>query len=433
VRVCVVGLWHLGTVTAACVASLGHDVVAWDQNHEVIDQLTRGIPPVGEPGLRELIDEQVTAGRLRFSSDRQSAVRDASIVWITYDTPVDDDDHVDVEFVKASVAEVFADLPDDSVVLLSSQLPVGSTADLERRWQAVSCGRRAWFAYSPENLRLGTAIDVFLRPDRIILGIGEIPERIRSRLGHLFGPLEDRLLWMGVESAEMTKHAVNAFLATSVTFINEVSRLCEAVGADASEVERGLKTEHRIGPRAYLGPGAAFAGGTLARDVNFLRDVGAQHRRPTPFLNGLVQSNARHRSWALDRLIAVLGDVANKRVAVWGLTYKANTTTLRRSDGVGLCRELRKRGARVYAHDPTVVEHPRELDATVECKTDPLEAARGADALVLATAWPEYRIVTPQALKEALASPIVIDASRFLGATVGSDSQFQYFSVGRRQ
>lgn len=428
-KVCVLGLWHLGSVTAACVASLGHDVVGYDLDESVVARLCEARPPVGEPGLPELIQQQLDSGRLTFSADLATALRGAEVVWVTYDTPVDDDDRADVEHVTSAVERTFPYLEDGSLVLTSSQLPVGTTRELERRWLTRSNGRKVAFAYSPENLRLGKAIDVFLSPDRIVVGSRE---QDRPLVAELFGPLADKIVWMGVESAEMTKHAVNAFLATSVTFINEVARLCELVGADAAEVERGLKSEARIGPKAYLGPGAAFAGGTLARDVQFLRAIGTQHNLRTPFLNGLAESNAQQRSWTIDRVENTLGSLRGHRIAVWGLTYKAGTTTLRRSDAVALCNELLGRGAIVLAHDPTVKTSPTELDRAIEVCSDPIQTAADADALVVATGWPLYRDVAPDRLFATMKRPVVVDANRFLGATIGADERFEYFSVGRR-
>jgi UDPglucose 6-dehydrogenase len=209
------------------------------------------------------------------------------------------------------------------VVLVSSQLPVGSVRRLEQAWAPVAGGRRVTFACSPENLRLGKAIEVFTKPDRVIAGVRD--EWTKSRIAALFAPITDRIEWMSVESAEMTKHAINAFLATSVTFINELATLCESVGADAKQVERGLKTEQRIGPGAYLSPGGAIGGGTLARDVMFLRGIGESAHRKTPLLDGLVASNATHREWARRRLITEIGSLDGATVAVWGLTYKPGT------------------------------------------------------------------------------------------------------------
>ena len=272
-KVAVLGLWHLGSVTAACLAAAGHSVSAFDPAPGTVAALAAGRLPVAEPGLAELITRGIQLGALRFTSDLPAAVRDAEVVWITFDTPVDEDDVADVAFVERQVEAAFPYLAEGSVVLCSSQLPVGTIGRLEQAWLRAAGGRTVSFACSPENLRLGKAIDVFTNPDRIIVGVRD--DRTRARVQALLQPITDRIEWMSVESAEMTKHAVNAFLATSVTFINELAALCERTGADAKEVERGLKTERRIGPHAYLSPGGAFAGGTLARDVTFLRSLGS--------------------------------------------------------------------------------------------------------------------------------------------------------------
>jgi UDPglucose 6-dehydrogenase len=338
VKVCVVGLWHLGTVIAACLASGGHDVVGLDFDADTVRNLKAGEPPIFEPGLEDLIKRGLREGRLRFTSDVVDALRDAEIVWIAYDTPVDDDDRADVEFVVGRVARLFPHLRAGMLVLISSQLPVGTT----RRLEQACPNKSVTFAYSPENLRLGKAIGVFTQPDRVV--VGTRGEADRARIAALLRPFiedparTDRIEWMSVESAEMTKHALNAFLATSVTFINEIAALCEQVGADAKEVERGLKSESRIGSKAYLGPGAAFAGGTLARDVEFLTQIGAVHYQPTHLLSAVRASNDEHRNWHRRKLQALLGDLHGKCIAVWGLTYKPGTDTLRRSSSVELCK-----------------------------------------------------------------------------------------------
>jgi len=267
-NVAVLGLWHLGSVTAACAAAAGHVVIGWDPDAETVDALATARPPVSEPGLAGLLAEGIAAWRLRFTADVREALANADVVWIAFDTPVNDEDRADVDWVMNHAIAAFPHLKDDTLVISSSQLPVGSIARLERAWTEMSGGRRASFACAPENLRLGKAIEAFTRPDRIVAGVRS--EGDRARVLELVGPFTDRIEWMSVESAEMTKHALNAFLATSVSFINEIAALCEQSGADAKEVERGLKSERRIGPHAYLGPGAAFAGGTLARDVVFL-------------------------------------------------------------------------------------------------------------------------------------------------------------------
>jgi UDPglucose 6-dehydrogenase len=428
-RVAVAGLWHLGSVTAACLAAAGHSVKAFDPDEATIAALAAGRPPIAEPGLPELIADGLRSGALEFTSNRSHAIRDAAVVWVTFDTPVDEDDVADVSYVEGQVRAMFPDLADGSVVLCSSQLPIGTIGRLERAWDDTANGRTVSFACSPENLRLGKAIEVFTKPDRVVVGIRE--EHARASVAKLLAPITDHIEWMSVESAEMTKHAVNSFLATSVTFINELAALCERTGADAKEVERGLKTERRIGPHAYLSPGGAFAGGTLARDVAFLRTLGTTVGRPTPLMDGVVASNAAHRMWARRWLESDLGNLAGTKIAVWGLTYKPGTDTLRRSDSVELCRWLESQGASVHVHDPAAASTPEDLKVTRH--DDPVAAAAGARALVLATAWPSYRNVDIDRLANVAPQLLVLDANGFLGATLGSDHRFRFVAVGQPQ
>jgi UDPglucose 6-dehydrogenase len=400
-------------VTAACLASLGHEVVALDPNEATVARLKDGEPPLYEPGLADLVVQGMKRGALRFTTDTREALAGARVVWITFDTPVDNDDNADVEFVVERVESLFEELADGTLVLVSSQLPAGSVSRLEKSYAARGRKPRVHFAASPENLRLGKAIDSFLKPDRVVVGTRS--DRARGIVSQLLEPLRAPIEWMSVESAEMTKHALNAFLATSVAFINEVAGVCERVGADARDVARGLKTDARIGPRAYLSPGGAFAGGTLARDISFLTALGEDG---VPLIASVKTSNDRHRNWTRARLVSILGTVKDRTVAVWGLTYKPGTDTLRRSGAVELCRWLTKQGARVRAHDPAVKALPDDGIGTL-CRT-PSEAVEDADALVIATEWPEYR-------SESIpAGTVVIDANRFIGAREG----IRLYSVG---
>jgi UDPglucose 6-dehydrogenase len=428
VKVCVVGLWHLGSVTAACLASGGHDVVGYDANAETTSRLQNAEPPIAEPGLPELVSNGIRAGRLRFTSDPATALKDAEVAWIAYDTPVDDDDKADVDSVIGSVKSLLPQIRRGALVLISSQVPVGSTRALEQA--AASAGRSDLsFAYSPENLRLGKAIEVFTKPDRVVAGVRG--ETDRERVEELLAPFTNRIEWMSVESAEMTKHALNAFLATSVAFINEIATICEHVGADAKEVERGLKSEKRIGPGAYLGPGGAFAGGTLARDVVFLSDAGRKAGVPTNLISGVKASNDAHRGWAKRRLRELLGDLDGQRIAVWGLTYKPGTDTLRRSSAIELCRSLVEQAAKVSAHDPAVKSLPPDLAASICLAGDPLAAIKGAAALVIMTEWPEYRQIESSAIVDALGGRLVLDANRFLAKQLGEDQRIIYATVGK--
>ncbi|UIJ71060.1 UDP-glucose/GDP-mannose dehydrogenase family protein [Aurantimonas sp. HBX-1] len=426
VRVCVQGLWHLGSVTAACLASLGHDVVGLDDNRDTIAGLNAGRAPLFEPRLDDLLGAGLENGNLSFTTDPAIALGDAEVVWIAYDTPVDNDDHADIEFVVSRVTASLAAMRQGAVVIVSSQMPVGSIKALEAHARAI--GRPDLdFVCSPENLRLGNALNVFLKPDRIVLGIRG--EAAREKLTQLLQPITERLEWMSVESAEMTKHAINAFLATSVTFANEIAAICEVVGADAKEVERGLKTEARIGPKAYLGPGGPFAGGTLARDIEYLGQASAAVHLATPLLSSVKVSNDAHKNWVRRKVQVLYGELAGVAVAVWGLTYKVGTSTLRRSQSVELCDWLIGQGARLHVHDPAATDLPASWAGVVTRHDSALAAVQGASILIVGTEWPDYRSELeklPPADGEKLA---VIDANRFLQAQARSLG-LRYIAVG---
>ena len=427
-KICVLGLWHLGTVTAGCLASKGHHVVGLDFDEEVIRQLQAGRPPLFEPGLKQLTQSGLKEGCLSFTTDISMALKDADMIWVAYDTPVDDEDQADVAFVTARVKRLYEHIPEGAVVLISSQVPVGTTRRLEQSYAKTYPNKPISFAYSPENLRLGKAISVFTQPDRVVVGIRS--ERDKVRVSAMLRPFTERIEWMSVESAEMTKHALNAFLATSVVFINEIATICEEVGADAKEVERGLKTEARIGPKAYLSPGAAFAGGTLARDIAFLKKLGAGHGQQIPMLSNVQVSNEMHKHWVRRKLLSLLGDLSGRRIAIWGLTYKPGTDTLRRSTSIETCRWLTQQGASVQAHDPVVKALPKDLAQNVTLCDESFEALSGAEALVVATEWPEYLAITADMFHQAGATPFILDPNRFLAKTLGNDPDLHYVTVG---
>jgi UDPglucose 6-dehydrogenase len=401
---------------------------------DTVRALQAGLPPLFEPGLEDLVKLGMAEGHLCFTTDITTALDGADVVWVAYDTPVDDHDRADVKSVVECVTKLFPYLTAGTLVLISSQVPVGTTRQLEQAYVAAFPEKPVTFGYSPENLRLGNAIKAFTQPDRVVVGVRTVggPQSVvRERITALLQPFTDRIEWMSVESAEMTKHALNAFLATSVTFINEVATLCEQVGADAKEVERGLKSEPRIGPRAYLGPGAAFAGGTLARDITFLEQIGAAHHQPTHLLSAVRTSNDIHKQWVHRKLQDLLGDLRGQTVAVWGLVYKPGTSTLRRSYAVELCEWLARQGVHVRAHDPAAQVLPEELAQRFALCSTPLAALEGAAALVVATGWPEYHLLTTDTVVSAMRMPVVVDPNRFLEKTLGSDSRIRYATVGK--
>jgi len=411
-KICVQGLWHLGSVTAACLASVGHDVVGLDGDSNNISNLNQGKAPLFEPGLDEMIQNEINQGHLRFAQSSREALADAEVLWVTFDTPVDEEDHADVEFVLGKIKSVLPELNDGTVVLISSQIPVGSIKKLENFVKDNYIKKQICFAYSPENLRLGKSIDVFLNPDRIVVGTRD--DETKEKLKKLFSPITNKIEWMSVESAEMTKHAINAFLATSVTFANELASICELYGADAKEVERGLKTESRIGPRAYLSPGGPFAGGTLARDIDFLDKAAQEKALAVPLLQSVRVSNNEHKKWVKRKLLEKFTPLNKLSIAIWGLTYKPETSTLRRSLAVALCDWLIEEGANVHVYDPAVQELPSHWNNQVDRFDSALEALKNTQVLVLGTEWAEFKETAKKMLEVVNNDYMVIDANRYL-------------------
>lgn len=420
-NVTVLGLWHLGTVTAACCAR-HFQVIGLDYDADNLASLNLAKAPLFEPGLNELIASGIATGKLFFTTDPKIACSKADILWVAYDTPVNENDESDVEFVLGNLRRALANLRPGTLVLISAQLPVGTCARLEKEFPQFA------FACSPENLRLGKAIDSFEKADRVIVGVRD--ETKKALLQQLFGPLTSQILFMRTESAEMVKHALNSFLALSITFINEVARLCEHVGADAKEVSAGLKSEPRIGPKAYLGPGGPFAGGTLARDVVTLTKLAREKGETISVIPAIKQSNDLHRGWALRRLQSRLGDLRAKTIGVLGLTYTTNTDTLRRSAAVELCKKLLEAGASVRAFDPAVKGLPPEL-SSVSLAADVADALKGAHAAVVCTEWPQFRQADWAKIVPQMRQPVFVDVNRFLEKELKSIGGVEHLSVGR--
>jgi UDPglucose 6-dehydrogenase len=388
-RVAVLGCsFHLGPVYAACLAELGHDVVGHDGRGGLTNQafaMNAGNMPVSEPGLSELVVARVSAGRLRFTDSLADAVPEADVVFVAWDTPVDDLDRADPEFVIRGAAEAFPFINPNTLIVVSSQLPVGSTARLAQLWydfdDKVGGGYGVTFACVPENLRLGTALESFLNSCPYVAGVRRKDDV--AKLEALIGTC----IPMSVESAEMVKHSKNAHLASQIALTNEIASLCEKVGASAHDVERGLRADKRMG--ACLRPGEAIAGGTLLRDIGYLSDLSALHDTPSYLASAIKRANDHHLAWTKRALLHAVSPLAGKTVAVWGLAYKTGSSTLRRSSSIDLCDWLLAHGSRVLVHDPLVDCIPYGTDE-VHLPTAP---EKYADAVVICTPHNEYRDV----------------------------------------
>jgi UDPglucose 6-dehydrogenase len=426
-EIAVVGLWHLGSVTAGCLSHLGFKVTAIDDQRELITGFQNGKLPVDEPGLADMINQSLSKGDLTFTTDGKT-VSNASVVWITYDTPVDDDDNADVGFVVRKIELLFPYLNDQTVVLISSQLPVGSTQALQQSYADNYPSKSVHFCYSPENLRLGAALKVFLNPDRIIVGTSS--SSARGVLEKMLSRITNNVIWMNVASAEMTKHAINAFLANSIVFINEIARICERVGADANEVEKGLKSEERIGPKSYLKPGNAFAGGTLARDVSYLMEQQKKFGIDPVFFNSIFKANLQHRNWIQMAVTQFFPDVSRITISVLGLTYKPGTNTLRRSQSVEFCKWASGKGARLQVYDPAIKNYEPEIKDIVTLSHSVKDALQGTDVIVIATSWPQFK---EENFDQWITKKVVVaDSNGFLEDKFKDEKKYRYIKIGKR-
>ena len=426
-NIAVIGLWHQGVVGAACLADLGFSVIAGDPNQAVVDGMKNGRLPVFEPGLDALVAKGLASGQLRLADDLSAAVSAADFVCLMFDTPVDDEDKSDLTGIFSVVQAIAAKLTKTAIVCVTAQVPIGTCAQLSKILDA-GAGRKVGIAYSPENLRLGQAIERFKDPALPVIGADD--PVVFDRLAALFAPLSKSWRRTDVATAEMLKHALNGFLGVSICFANELGNLCDAVGANGPKIAELLRLEPRVGPKAMLMPGLGFSGGTLARDLITLRSLGDRAEIDTMLLDGAWVSNQAQNRLVVKRLRQFLGDLTGKRICVLGLTYKADTSTLRRSAAVEVVRDLVAAGARVCASDPGA--DPVEVAALsfISFHASPFDAAAGADALVLMTPWSTYRTIDLARLRQAMHGDILFDTARLWSADAGTAAGFRYVGIG---
>ena len=428
-KISVVGLWHLGSVTTACLADFGHQVTAIDKNKNLINNFRSGLLPIYEPGLDELTKKNIKKGRINYSSDF-SKIKNSDAVWVTYDTPVDDEDNADIAFVETIIKDLMKFINPNGALIISSQVPVGTTIKLKNFTNKKYPKYNIKFIYSPENLRLGNAINVFTNPDRVIVGIFE--DESKYIIEKLLNKIKNRIIWMSVPSAEMTKHAINSFLALSVTFINELSSFCELTGADASEVEIGLKSENRIGPKSYLKPGPAFAGGTLARDLKFLVSKANELNINSILFEAALKSNDQHKNWIKNKLIKLFDNLHDIKITVLGLTYKPNTSTLRRSLSIELCNWLISENIEISVFDPKIKSSPKELKGNFNFFDNLNSKLFKSDVIIISNECEEFLEIDFKLILKTNPNLCIIDPNGFLNKSkINTLNKFNYYQIGK--
>ncbi len=428
-----IGTGYVGLVSGACFSDFGHRVVCVDKDETKIDALNRGEMPIYEPGLESLVANNVESGRLSFSTDLAASVAGADAVFIAVGTPSRrGDGHADLSYVHAAAEEIARAVTGPALIVTKSTVPVGTGDEVERIVRDVAPDSKISVASNPEFLREGAAINDFKHPDRIVAGVED--DGAREMLAAIYRPLnlnKAPLLFTRRRTAEIIKYAANAFLATKITFINEIADLCEAVGADVQDVSRGIGLDNRIGPK-FLHAGPGYGGSCFPKDTLALLKTAEDHQVPLRIVESVVKVNdSRKRAMGRKIVKAMGGDVRGKTVALLGLTFKPNTDDMRDAPSIAIVQALQDEGAVIRAYDPEGMEQARRLLDDVDFRSDPYDAAMGADALVIVTEWDEFRALDLSRLADILEKPLLIDLRNIYSVVEAENAGLDYVAVGR--
>ncbi len=430
-KIAVIGSGYVGLVLGACLAETGNEVVCADVDAAKIDGLKNNILPIYEPGLEEYVERNQADGRLGFTTDVPGAVAAAEVIFIAVGTPPDEDGSADLRHVLSVAGQIGEHMSREVVVVTKSTVPVGTAEKVER-----AVARKARFPFhvcsNPEFLKEGAALEDFMKPDRVVLGVAS--DHARSIMAEIYAPFVRTgkpVIFMDIASAEMTKYAANAMLATRISFMNEIANVCERVGANIDLVRRGIGSDSRIGP-SFLFPGPGYGGSCFPKDVKALVRTAAAAGSPLRVLEAVEAANDHQKTRLHEKVSAALGSLCGARVAVWGLSFKPQTDDMRESPALVLIEALLADGATVCVHDPVAIEEARRrIGAAVEYAETSYDAVRGADALVIATDWNEYRHPDFNRIRDLMKRPVVIDGRNLYEPKRMQTLGFTYDSIGR--
>jgi UDPglucose 6-dehydrogenase len=432
-RIAIIGTGYVGLVSGACFSDFGHDVVCVDKDAGKIAALESGVMPIFEPGLARLVARNVEGGRLSFTTDLGGGVDGAEAIFIAVGTPSRrGDGHADLTYVYSAAREIAEALTGPAVIVTKSTVPVGTGDEVERIVREAAPERQTWVVSNPEFLREGAAIEDFKHPDRIVLGTEQ--EAAAEVMREVYRPLylnKAPLLFTSRRTAELIKYAANAFLATKITFINEVADLCEAVGADVQDVSRGIGLDRRIGPK-FLHAGPGYGGSCFPKDTLALLKTAEDHQAPLRIVEAVAKVNdARKRAMGRKVVRALGGKPRGKTVALLGLTFKPNTDDMRDAPSISIVQALEDAGVTVRGYDPEGMEQARPLMPRVELRDSPYEAADGADAVVIVTEWDVLRALDLKRLAQSMATPVLIDLRNIYPPDEVAAAGLRWHGVGK--
>jgi UDPglucose 6-dehydrogenase len=435
-KIIVVGTGYVGLVTGACLSEVGVEVVCVDIDHQKIDNLNNGIMPIYEPGLEEIVIRNAHKGRLKFAISIKDDIKDADAIFIAVGTPEDEDGSADLKYVIAVADEIGTYLNDYAVVITKSTVPVGSSLKVKHAIAEAmkKVGKNVPFdvASNPEFLKEGAAINDFMSPDRIVVGVDS--DRAAKVMEQIYKPFllnGFRIIFMDIPSAEMTKYAANAMLATRISFMNDIANLCEILGADINQVRNGIGSDPRIGNK-FLYAGIGYGGACFPKDVKALMNTGVQHGHPLRMLEVVEEVNNRQKLVLFKKLFALMNeDLKGKKIAVWGLSFKPQTDDMREAPSILIINELVKAGAEVKAYDPVAIKEVHKyIDVPVTYTEDEYAALVDADALLLLTEWREFRLPDWDRVKSLMAQPLILDGRNIYNAKELKGLGFVYHCIG---
>jgi len=431
-HIAVIGTGYVGLVTGACFAEFGVDVTCVDVDSTKIDKLNNGIIPIYEPGLDQIVEKNAKAGRLKFTTDIRSAVEGAQVVFLAVGTPPKDDGSPDMSYYQQAAKDVAAAMNGYKVLVTKSTVPVG-TGKWLREFVSANLPDNIEFgvASNPEFLREGAAIEDFMRPDRVVIGSNE--GRAIDVMKELYRPLyliETPIVITSLEAAELIKYAANAFLATKITFINEVANLCDAIGCDVHDVARGMGMDNRIG-RKFLHPGPGYGGSCFPKDTRALTTVADQFGVETLIVDAVIEANERQREAMIPKIERLVGDLSGKQVGMLGLSFKPETDDMRESPAIEIIRSILEKGATIRAFDPVAMDEAKHYVSGIEYATDEYDAIKGADVLVIVTEWNQFRALDMEKVRSLLRSPKIADLRNIYEPSDMRAMGFEYVGVGR--
>lgn len=434
-NICVVGTGYVGLVSGACFAEFGVNVVCVDKDKKKIDMLNNGAIPIYEPGLEELVKKNVKDNRLSFTTDIDKAIKDSLIVFIAVGTPPKDDGSADLSYVEGVARSIARNLNGYKVIVTKSTVPVGTGEKIRKIILEVNKKQESFDIVSnPEFLREGSAIEDFMRPNRVVIGASS--ERAVEVMKELYRPLyliETPFVITNVESAEMIKYASNAFLATKISFINEVANLCERVGADIHAVAKGMGLDHRIGSK-FLHAGPGYGGSCFPKDTQAIAQIAKDHKYIFEVVEAVINVNKKQKERMLEKIINTVGEIKDKTIGVLGLSFKPNTDDIRDAPSIDIINGLLKKGAKIKAYDPVAMEEARKIfNEDIKYCKDSYDAVEGSDALLLITEWNQFRNLDLIKIKELLRLPVIIDLRNVYEPQKMKELGIRYTGVGRGQ